>query len=95
MSRKGDGREDAVAESLFATLKHEYLALPTFQSHREAECAITQFIEASKNPVRQHSTLSNVSAVKYERQPRHPTKAGAPTCRFFGVKSTHIAPKRQ
>ena len=75
MSRTGDCWDNAVAESFFATLEHELLALTPLRSHREAAGAITEFIDAWYNPVRRHSTLSYVSPMEYERQLRHTAKA--------------------
>ena len=75
MSRRGDCWDNAVAESFFATLEHELLALADFHSHREAERAIAEFIDDWHNPVRRHSTLGYVSPMQYERQLRQSAKA--------------------
>lgn len=70
MSRKGDCWDDAVAESVFATLEHELLTGTVLPSHRAANAAIYDFIEHWYNPERQHSTLQNLSPMQYEQQRR-------------------------
>ena len=49
-----------MAESFFATLEHELLAQTVLHSHREANVALTDFIEHWYNAERQHSTLGYV-----------------------------------
>ena len=64
-----------MAESFFATLDHELLALQTFCTHRDAMLAIIAFIEDWYNPVRRHSTLGYVCPLQYEWQLRDPARA--------------------
>jgi transposase InsO family protein len=66
MSGKGDCWDNAVAESFFATLEHELLAVADFGSRREAHGAIVEFIEVWYNRERRHSTIDFISAVQYE-----------------------------
>ena len=75
LSRRSDCRDNAVAESFFATLEHELLATADFYSHHEAEHAIAAFIDDSYNPERRHSTLGCVSPMQYERHLRAADKA--------------------
>jgi len=75
MSRKGDCWDNAVAESFFATLEHELLAGNVFDSHRDANAAIYDFIEHWYNPERQHSTLQYLSPQQYELQLRRMARA--------------------
>ena len=75
MSRKGDCWDNAVAESFFATLEHELLAGHVFDSHREANAAIYDFIEHWYNSARQHSTLEYMSPQQYERRLRQMARA--------------------
>lgn len=77
MSRTGNCWDNAVAESFFATLEQELLAMQTFRTHHDATRAITAFIEDWYNPVRQHSTLGYVSPMQYERQLRDPARRAA------------------
>jgi len=75
MSRKGDCWDNAVAESFFATLEHELLVGDVFQSHRDANAALYEFIEHWYNPERQHSTLGYVSPQQFEQQLRQMARA--------------------
>jgi transposase InsO family protein len=75
MSRKGDCWDNAVAESFFATLEHELLANTVLHSHRDANVALTEFIERWYNEERQHSTLGYVSPQQYENQLRQMARA--------------------
>ncbi len=75
MSRKGDCWDNAVAESFFATLEQELLAGNVFDSHREANAAIYDFIEHWYNAERQHSTLQYRSPQQYEQQLRQMARA--------------------
>ena len=52
MSRPGDCWDNAVAESIFATLEHELLADADFHTRREAHHAVAEFIESWYNPER-------------------------------------------
>lgn len=66
MSRKGDCWDNAVAESFFATLEHELLALATFVTRREAQHALFEFIEVWYNRQRRHTSLGSISPVQFE-----------------------------
>jgi len=75
MSRKGDCWDNAVAESFFATLEQELLVGDVFQSHRDANAALYEFIEHWYSPERQHSTLGYVSPLQFEQQLRQMARA--------------------
>jgi len=75
MNRTGDCWDNAVAERFFATLEHELLAQTVLHSHREANVALTDFIEHWYNAERQHSTLGYVSPQQYEHQLRQMARA--------------------
>jgi transposase InsO family protein len=68
MSRPRDCWDNAVAESFFATLEHELLAVNDFPTHEAARRAIFEFIEVWYNRQRRHSSLDYLSPVQYEEQ---------------------------
>ncbi len=51
-----------------ATLECELLARHRFKSQREAALAIFRFIEAFYNPRRRHTSIGNMSPVRFEEQ---------------------------
>jgi putative transposase len=76
MGTVGDALDNAVAQSLFATLECELLDRydrPTYQALRTA---VFDFIEVFYNRQRRHSTLDYHTPVHYEHQ--HPSSAPAP-----------------
>jgi putative transposase len=66
MSAKGDCYDNAVAESFFATLEHELLAIERFATHAAARRALFEFIEVWYNRQRRHTSLGSVSPARYE-----------------------------
>jgi putative transposase len=66
MSRTGDGWDNAVAESFFATLEFELIARHRWRTRADARHAIFQYIETWYNRHRRHSTLAYLSPVDYE-----------------------------
>jgi transposase InsO family protein len=70
MSRRGDCWDNAVAESFFATLEHELLALETFATRRAAQHALFEFIEVWYNRQRRHTSLGSISPVQFEAEHR-------------------------
>ena len=66
MSRRGNCYDNAVAESLFSTLKNELVHDRTFQTRDEARSQIFEFIEVFYNRQRVHQTLDYVSPVAFE-----------------------------
>jgi len=68
MSRKGDCWDNAVAESFFATLEFELLAVHTWRTRAEARQEIFRYIATWYNPRRRHSTLGYRSPATYERE---------------------------
>lgn len=68
MSRKGDGYDNAVVESFFATLEWELIAKADWHTHVEARAAIFEYIEVWYNRQRRHSALGYLSPVAYEAQ---------------------------
>jgi transposase InsO family protein len=68
MSRAGDCYDNAVAESIFASLKKECLARRPFATRTEAYDAVASYIDGFYNLVRRHSALGNVSPIEYEQE---------------------------
>jgi transposase InsO family protein len=66
MSAKGDCYDNAVAESFFATLEHELLAMERFATRAAARRALFEFIEVWYNRQRRHTSLGSVSPARYE-----------------------------
>ena len=67
MSRKGDCWDNAVAESLFGSLKTESLHRHDFGTRRAARDEIMAWI-TSYNHTRLHSTLGYLSPIAYEKK---------------------------
>ncbi len=68
MSGTGNGYDNAVAESFFATLEFELVMKHDWHTRAEARRAIFRYIEIWYNRKRRHSTLGYVSPAEYEAQ---------------------------
>jgi putative transposase len=68
MSRKGECHDNAVAESLFGTLKTELVDDEDYHTRAEAKQSLFEYIEVFYNRQRRHSYLGYVSPVEYERE---------------------------
>jgi putative transposase len=66
MGRRGDAFDNAVAESVFATLETELLDRHSFQTRDEARLAVFTYVEGFYNPRRRHSTLGQRSPDRFE-----------------------------
>ena len=70
----GDCYDNAMAESVFATLECELIARRSFHTRAEANRALFDFIEGWYNPHRRHSSLGYLSPNDFEcaarRRPR-------------------------
>ena len=66
MGSVGDAYDNAMCESLFATLECELLERRQFASQAEAKMACFSFIEGWYNPVWLHSALGYRSPLAYE-----------------------------
>jgi transposase InsO family protein len=66
MSRKGNCWDNAVAESIFATIKQDLVADTDWGTRGEAAQAIGEFIEVWYNRQRRHSSLGYQSPEQYE-----------------------------
>jgi putative transposase len=67
MGSKGDCFDNAVAESVFATIEKDLLRRRSFATRQEARTAVFDYIEAFYNPIRLHSTLDYRSPADHER----------------------------
>jgi len=71
MSAAGCCYDNAAMESFWSTLKTEWLHQKSFQTQREAELAIFDYIETFYNPKRLHSALGYQSPVEFELEFSH------------------------
>jgi len=67
MSRKGDGYDNAMIESFWATLKEEGIGQTIYQTREEAKTAVFDDIEVLYNRKRKPSSLGYLSPVNYEK----------------------------
>lgn len=68
MGSVGDCYDNALCESLFATLECELFDRRTFETRDEARREVFEYIEGWYNPHRRHSALGYESPVSYERK---------------------------
>jgi putative transposase len=68
MSRKGDCYDNAMMESVWATVKEECCGTHIFATRNEAKAAIFAYVEVYYNRKRLHSSLGYMSPVNYEKQ---------------------------
>ena len=68
MSRKGNCWDNAVVESFFGTFKTERVHGTHWATRAEAKSAIVQWIEGWYNRERMHTSLDDLSPVKFEEQ---------------------------
>ena len=66
MSRKGDCWDNAVAESLFASLRKELTDRVTSLTRDAARSQVFEYIEAFNNRARRHSTIKYQSPINFE-----------------------------
>ena len=67
MGSVGDAYDNALCESVFATLECELLDRSRFLTHAEARLAVFDFIEGWYNPRRRHSALAYLSPMMFEQ----------------------------
>jgi transposase InsO family protein len=70
MSRKGNCWDNACAETFFHTLKTELVKHKSFDTRKEAELSIFEYIEIFYNRIRKHSYLGYLPPVKFEEEIR-------------------------
>ena len=68
MSGKGNCYDNAAVETFFKTIKAELVWRRTWETRRQAETAIFQYINGFYNPRRRHSALGGKSPLAFERQ---------------------------
>ncbi|WP_106743605.1 IS3 family transposase [Yoonia maritima] len=68
MSGKGNCYDNAAVETFFKTIKAELIWRRSWQTRRDAELAIFQYINGFYNPRRRHSALGWKSPVAFERK---------------------------
>ena len=66
MSRRGNCWDNAVAESFFKTIKHEFIKHQSFEGVSDAKSKIFEWIETFYNRKRLHSSLGFLSPEEYE-----------------------------
>jgi putative transposase len=67
MSRKGNCWDNAVAESFFKTLKTELIYHNKYQTRKELELSVFEYIETWYNKKRRHSHLMNLTIFENEQ----------------------------
>ena len=67
MGTVGDAYENAMAESVLASLECELIERRSFKTKTEARLAVLTWIEAWYNPRRRHSAHGRISLHKFER----------------------------
>lgn len=67
MSRKGNCWDNAVAESFFKTLKTELIYHNKYQTKKELELSVFEYIETWYNKKRRHSHLMNLTIFENEQ----------------------------
>jgi putative transposase len=70
VSRTGDCYDNTVAESLFASLKAEWVDHEDYSTRTAAPVSIAEYIERLYNPIRRHSHLDYVSPIEFELKSR-------------------------
>ncbi len=68
MSGKGNCYDNSAVETFFKTIKAELIWRQSWQTRRETELAIFQYINGFYNPRRRHSALGWKSPVAFERK---------------------------
>ena len=68
MSGKGNCYDNAAVESFFKSLKAELVWRRSWQTRRDVEVALFEYINGFYNPRRRHSALGRKSPVAFERK---------------------------
>ena len=68
MGTVGDAYDNAMAESIFASLECELIARRNWKTKTEARMAVFSWIESWYNPHRRHSALKYLSPNNFERK---------------------------
>jgi len=67
MSRRGNCYDNAITETFFHTLKTEHIYFERFDTRKEAELSVFEYIEVFYNRQRKHSSLGYMSPVEFEQ----------------------------
>lgn len=67
MSSKGNCFDNSAVESFFKSLKAELIWRNTWQTRRDVEVAVFEYINGFYNPRRRHSALDGKSPVAFEK----------------------------
>lgn len=70
MSRRGNCYDNAMVESFFSTLKAELEGYGHYETRRQAQAELFEYIEVFYNRQRQHSSLEYRSPAEFERAQR-------------------------
>ena len=70
MSGRGNCYDNSMVETFFKTIKSELIWQVAWQSRKQAENAVAQYIDGFYNPVRRHSSLGFQSPIAFERNAR-------------------------
>ena len=76
MSRRGNCRDSAVAESFFHLLKRERIRRQTYLTRDAARQDVFDYIEMFYNPTRKHSNNGMLSPADYEIKQLEMNEAG-------------------
>ena len=68
MGETGVPHDNAVTESVMATIKKELVHRHRFKTRDEARFAIFRYIEGFYNPHRKHTSIGNLSPAEFERR---------------------------
>ncbi|MFA5862983.1 MAG: IS3 family transposase [Candidatus Thermoplasmatota archaeon] len=68
MGETGMPHDNAVTESVMATIKKECVHRHRFKTRDEARFALFRYIEGFYNPHRRHSSIGNLSPAEFERR---------------------------
>lgn len=77
MSRKGDGWDNAVAESFFGTLEQELVPDVPWRNLADARKALSDYIHRYYNAERRQSTLGQVPPITFEARHQAAMSAAA------------------
>ena len=93
MGTVGDCFDNAMCESFFATLECELLAKHRFHSQAHAIPVVFEFIEGWYNTERRHSSLGQISPIRFERRHAAAREGNDPENGFQGSpQRAHHAP---
>jgi putative transposase len=67
MSNRGNCYDNAITETFFHTLKTELIYQTSYETRKEAELSLFEYIELFYNRQRLHSSLNYMSPVDYEK----------------------------